>query len=122
MVTIVIDKILILSLFLIIGASLIGGTFFYLFNIDRATKWKNMNRMTEKSVWWLSGSSEIGVVFTLIMLMYNTVAALETWYIISTFNPMSVLSLFFIGIATVLMYRIIFKMTVEDPENPNNYK
>lgn len=122
MVTVVIDKILILTLFLVIVASLIGGTIYYLLNTDRAIRWKRMNRMTEKSVWWLSGGGEIGVVFTLIILMYNVVATLETWYIISTFNPMSILSIFFIGVATVLMYRIIFKMTVEDPENPSNYK
>lgn len=120
--SIVISKVFVLVFILIAFLSLVSGWLFYCANIERATKWKNMKRITEKAAWWLSGGSGFGMGITFIMVMFNTITFIEIWQLIADFNIMSILTMFFVIIAVILMYMLIFKMVVEDPNDPQNYK
>ena len=119
--SIVINNVFVLLFIAITFVSSVVGWLFYCANIERANKWKNIGKLTEKAAWWLSGVSGLGFGITFIIVMFNSITFIELWWLIASFSIMSIATIFFVIIAAVLMYQLIFKMVVEDTSNPQNY-
>ena len=119
--SIIINKVFVLLFISIASISLFAGWLFYCVNVERANKWKNIGKLTEKAAWWLSGESGLGFGITFIIVMFNSITFVELWWLITSFNIMSIATIFFVVIAAILMYQLLFKMVVEDTSNPQNY-